>query len=93
MVEAKKRGRFQSKSKKPSRGRGKIFFRKKFCKFCKDDVDKIDYKDVMKLKRFITEQGKILPNRITGNCAGHQRMVAAAIKRSRYIALLPYVAE
>ena len=53
----------------------------------------MDYKDVNKLKRFITEQGKILPNRVTGNCASHQRAVAAAIKRARYVALLPYVGE
>ena len=93
MIDAKKRGRFQAKTKKPARGKGKIFFRKKFCKFCKDEVDQIDYKDVINLRRFITEKGKILPNRITGNCAGHQRMVKAAIKRARYIALLPYVGE
>ena len=82
---------FKKRTKKsPKR---KIFFRKKFCKFCKDKIDQIDYKDTLKLKRFVTEKGKMLPNRITGNCAGHQRMVAEAIKRARYIALLPYVGE
>ena len=91
MPEPRKRSRFQSKTKRPSKG--KFFFRKKFCKFCKDKVDQIDYKDVARLRRFITEKGKIMPSRITGNCAGHQRMIAAAIKRARYIALLPYVAE
>ena len=58
-----------------------------------DKVDTIDYKDILKLKRFVTEKGKILPNRITGNCAKHQRRVAVAIKRARYVALLPYVGE
>ncbi|MBU1006354.1 MAG: 30S ribosomal protein S18 [Candidatus Omnitrophica bacterium] len=99
MIEAKKRGKFQSKSKNLRGGKGKrpsknrVFFKKKFCKFCADKIDEMDYKDVLKLKKFITEQGKILPNRISGNCAGHQRMVAEAIKKARYIALLPYVAE
>ena len=87
----KQKGRFQKGKKKgPKR---KLFFKKKFCKFCADKVDSIDYKDVMKLKRFITEKGKILPNRITGNCARHQRVVARAIKQARYVALLPYVGE
>jgi len=94
MPEAKKRGRFQKKKTKTKRGsKGRDFFRKKVCKFCLDKVDKLDYKDVNKLRRFITEKGKILPNRVTGNCASHQRTVAAAVKRARYVALLPYVGE
>lgn len=66
--------------------------RKKVCVFCgKDNV--IDYKDVNKLKRYVSERGKILPRRITGNCAKHQRALTVAIKRARHLALMPYVAE
>lgn len=67
--------------------------RRKVCTFCVDKVDHIDYKDVAKLRRFITERGKILPRRISGNCAKHQRQVTVAIKRARNIALLPFTAE
>ncbi|MBE6095492.1 MAG: 30S ribosomal protein S18 [Schwartzia sp.] len=67
--------------------------RKKVCSFCVDKVDHIDYKDAGKLRRFITERGKILPRRISGNCAKHQRQVTLAIKRARNIALLPFTAE
>ena len=67
--------------------------RKKVCSFCVDKVDHIDYKDAGKLRRFITERGKILPRRIPGNCAKHQRQVTLAIKRARNIALLPFTAE
>ena len=66
--------------------------RKKVCVFCgKDNV--IDYKDVNKLKRYISERGKILPRRITGNCAKHQRALTVAIKTARHIALMPYVQD
>ena len=66
--------------------------RKKVCVFCgKDNV--IDYKDTNKLKRYVSERGKILPRRITGNCAKHQRALTVAIKRARHLALMPYVAE
>ena len=58
-----------------------------------DKVNEIDYKDVAKLRRYITESGKIMPRRMTGTCARHQRMVAEAIKRARVMALLPYVAD
>ncbi|MEA1939930.1 MAG: 30S ribosomal protein S18 [Candidatus Caldatribacteriota bacterium] len=71
------------------------FFRKpqrKVCLFCADKIV-ADYKNVDLLKRFISEQGKILPRRVTGNCAKHQRAVAIAIKRAREIGLLPYVAK
>ncbi|PKM70734.1 MAG: 30S ribosomal protein S18 [Firmicutes bacterium HGW-Firmicutes-18] len=64
--------------------------RKKVCNFCKDKVDYIDYKDINKLRKYTTERGKILPKRITGTCAKHQRTVTSAIKRARSIALLPY---
>ena len=67
--------------------------RRKVCSFCVDKVEHIDYKDVAKLRRFITERGKILPRRISGNCAKHQRRVTVAIKRARNIALLPFTAE
>ena len=67
--------------------------RKKVCTFCVDKVESIDYKDIAKLRRFITERGKILPRRISGNCAKHQRQVTVAIKRARNIALLPFTAE
>jgi small subunit ribosomal protein S18 len=71
---------------------GKVFFKKKVCKFCAQKL-KIDYKEADTLRRFITERGKILPRRMTGTCAKHQRALALAIKQARSIALLPYVAE
>ena len=78
---------------KTGRGKGgKAFFKKRVCKFCVQKL-KIDYKDADTLRRFITERGKILPRRITGTCAKHQRALAAAIKQARIIALLPFVAE
>ena len=67
--------------------------RKKVCSFCVDKVDDIDYKEVAKLKKYISERGKILPRRISGNCAKHQRQLTVAIKRARHIALLPYTSE
>ena len=67
--------------------------RKKVCQFCADKAETIDYKDVEKLKKYVTERGKILPKRITGTCAVHQREVTRAIKRARIVALLPYTAE
>jgi len=68
--------------------------RKKICVFCADKTNTgIDYKDVNKLKRFVSERGKILPRRITGNCAKHQRALTVAIKRARHIALMPYTVE
>ncbi len=67
--------------------------KKKVCVFCIDKVDSIDYKDTGKLKRYVSERGKIVPRRISGNCAKHQRQLTSAIKRARQIALLPFVAE
>ena len=67
--------------------------RRKVCTFCVEKVEAIDYKDVPKLRRYITERGKILPRRISGNCAKHQRQLTVAIKRARNIALLPFTAE
>jgi small subunit ribosomal protein S18 len=74
------------------RGKGKVYFKKKVCKFCTQKL-KIDYKDADGLRRFTTERGKILPRRITGTCAKHQRSLAVAVKRARIIALLPFVAR
>lgn len=67
--------------------------KKKVCSFCVDKVEQIDYKDVPKLRRYTTERGKILPRRISGNCAKHQRQMTLAIKRARNIALLPFTAD
>ena len=73
--------------------RGERPLRKKKCRFCVEKVRQIDYKDVVRLKKNVTERGKIIPRRITGNCSKHQRQLATAIKRARFIALMPYVAE
>lgn len=67
--------------------------RRKVCSFCVDKIDQVDYKDSGRLRRYISERGKILPRRVTGNCARHQRQLTRAIKRSRYMALLPYSVE
>lgn len=67
--------------------------RKKVCQFCADKTIAVDYKDVDTLKKYITERGKILPKRITGTCAVHQRGVTTAVKRARTVALLPYIAD
>ena len=69
---------------------GALFRRKKFCRFTAEKVKEIDYKDIDVLKDFITEQGKIIPSRITGTKAHYQRQLSTAIKRARYLALLPY---
>ena len=73
--------------------RGGNFRRTKVCQFCADKVENIDYKDVDTLQKYITERGKILPKRITGTCAVHQRAVTTAVKRARTVALLPYSAD
>lgn len=64
--------------------------RRKMCRLCGDKVERVDYKDVELLRTFITERGKIIPRRISGNCAKHQRQITAAIKRARNIALMPF---
>jgi small subunit ribosomal protein S18 len=69
------------------------FVRRKVCRFCVDKMDLIDFKDILRLKRFITERGKIVPRRISGNCARHQRLLTQAIKRARNIALAPFSNE
>ncbi len=67
--------------------------RRKVCAFCGQNAPKIDYKDTALLKKYISERGKILPRRITGNCAKHQRAITVAIKRARHVALMPYVQD
>ena len=67
--------------------------RKKVCGFCVDKVENIDYKDIARLRRYMSERGKILPRRVTGTCARHQRELTVAIKRARHLALLPYVTD
>jgi small subunit ribosomal protein S18 len=92
------RGSKGSKDTKGKKGdkrekREKRPLRKKKCKFCLDRVTYLDYKDERRLRRFMTDRGKIAPRRITGTCAKHQRMLAMAVKRARLIALVPYVRE
>jgi small subunit ribosomal protein S18 len=67
--------------------------RRRICKFCKDKINYIDHKDTKKLRRFVTERGKIIPRRVSGTCAKHQRDLTKAIKRARYMALMPYTSE
>ena len=67
--------------------------RRKVCNFCVDKIAHIDYKDTVRLRRFLSERSKILPRRMTGVCAAHQRQLTIAIKRARHIALLPYITE
>ncbi|MBQ3391648.1 MAG: 30S ribosomal protein S18 [Clostridia bacterium] len=67
--------------------------KRKVCSFCVDKIDHIDYKDSARLRRYLSERGKILPRRITGTCAKHQRQLTVAIKRARHIALLPFVSD
>ena len=67
-------------------------FRKKVCKFCSDRIEVIDFRDTVRLMKFTSERGKILPRRVSGNCAKHQRQMAKAIKRGRAVALMPYLA-
>jgi small subunit ribosomal protein S18 len=67
--------------------------RRKVCNFCVDKVERVDYKEIGRLRRYLSERGKILPRRISGNCARHQRQLTVAIKRARQVALLPYTAE
>lgn len=77
--------------KKFAKKRDTLGMRKKYCKFCVDKVSVIDYKDTKRLESFVRERGKMVSSRISGACAKHQRRVAEAIKRARYLSLLPYV--
>jgi small subunit ribosomal protein S18 len=67
--------------------------KRRVCSFCVDKIETVDYKDTNRLKRYITERGKILPRRISGNCAAHQRQLTVSIKRSRLMALLPFTVD
>lgn len=67
--------------------------RKKVCAFCVDKIEEIDYKDINRLRKYITERAKIMPRRMNGTCARHQRQLTVAIKRARHLALLPYVSD
>ena len=90
------RGRGDKKTDDKTKGQrrgGGFFRRRKVCKFCADKIDDINYKDVKLLGPFVPERGKILPRRISGTCAMHQRKLQIAIKRARQIALIPYVTE
>lgn len=94
-------GKDRAGGKGKDRGKGvadrkkKPFYmlRKKVCRFCEDKKASVDYKDTAKLQKYLTERGKIIPSRISGNCARHQRELARAIKKGRAISLLPYVTE
>jgi small subunit ribosomal protein S18 len=86
------RGRDSRDSRGPDK-RKRFHVRKKVCRFCVDKTPFIDYKDIKTLKFFVTERGKILPRRISGNCARHQREVTVAVQRCRNIALLPFSGE
>jgi small subunit ribosomal protein S18 len=88
------RGRGRDKKDKDGRkSKGSRVFRKKVCKFCIEKSEFIEYKDVLRLQKFLTEKGKIVPRRISGNCAYHQRMLASTIKRARQMALIVFTGE
>ena len=79
--------------RRPEGGRPRYAPRRKVCAFCVDKIDNIDYKDVGRLRRYLTDRGKIEPRRKTGTCARHQRRLTLALKRARHVALLPFTAE
>ena len=81
------------RSERPERRPGNRKGRKKVCAFCVDKVQTVDYKDIPKLRRYLSERAKIVPRRVTGTCARHQRQLTVAIKRARHLALLPYVSD
>ena len=83
----------QTAAQKPYRAQNANHKRKKVCQFCVDKVENIDYKDAAKLRKYTSERAKILPRRVTGTCAMHQRQLAVAIKRARTVALLPYISD
>jgi small subunit ribosomal protein S18 len=87
---ARERGERGERGDREQRGGRK---RRKVCSFCVDKVEHIDYKDLPRMRRFVSERGKILPRRVSGNCARHQRQLTLAVKRARCIALLPFVTD
>ena len=84
------RAKAKAKGKGERKGRGQLFRRRKFCRFTAEGIKEVDYKDIAILKDFINENGKIIPARITGTKARYQRQLSVAIKRARFLALLPY---
>jgi small subunit ribosomal protein S18 len=90
-VKDRLRARARKKARRQQRKKG--FIRRKVCRFCADQSLAIDYRDPKTLRLFVTETGKIIPRRISGNCAKHQRPLALAIKRARILALLPYAGQ
>lgn len=84
------RGRDRAQGRREWHGRRP---KRRNCAFCSEKADVVDYKDIGRLRRFVTERGKILPRRVSGNCARHQRVLAVAVKRARELALLPYASE
>jgi len=91
-VKARLRAKARKKARKAQKKKGS-FLRKKVCRFCADATVGIDYKDPKGLRYFMTETGKLIPQRISGNCARHQRQIAIAIKRARQLALMPYASH
>ena len=87
---SKDKGKGKGRGKDARGGRGQLFRRRKFCRFTAEGIKEIDYKDVGLLKDFINENGKIIPARITGTKARYQRQLSVAVKRARFLALLPY---
>lgn len=88
MAEARRR-EFDREGRGPRQRRS----RRKVCNFCVDHIEHIDYKDVARLRKYVSERGKILPKRMSGTCAKHQRELTIAIKRARHLALLPFIGE
>ncbi|MBQ2326719.1 MAG: 30S ribosomal protein S18 [Clostridia bacterium] len=88
-METRERTERPERSERPRNDRR----RRKICQFCADKVEHIDYKDTAKLRKYVSDRGKILPRRMTGTCAAHQRQLTEAVKRARHVALLPYTAE
>ena len=85
----KQEARYERRPQRPGNNRRK----KKVCIFCEDKIQYIDYKDTVRLRKFVSERGKILPRRISGACAKHQRQLTTAIKRARVVALMPYISD
>ena len=89
-MERNERSERTERSERPNRNRKS---RRKVCAFCVDKVENIDYKDVPRLRRYLSERAKIVPRRVTGTCARHQRQLTVAIKRARHLAFLPYISD
>ena len=92
-VKGRLRAKARKKARKVAKQKGGGFLRKKVCRFCADSSAEIEYKDPKALRYFVTETGKLIPARISGNCAKHQRAVTTAIKRARQLALMPYSSQ